>query len=766
MKKAWIYLIGIMVVGLFSTCSKDDNNDDSDSGKIKTENSVFVVRQNIDRGGGTVEVSGSSSPIEGLRISVPENSFDAAREFSISYSKITAHELGTYFHPVSPLIEITNGEGYSDQFMELHIPINSQADHYPMAFYYDKKSGALEALPVIRTGENYIDVAVRHFSLIVVSDIRKGDLIQLGGFHSLFDPRKNGWSFVNYGTYPEANGICAGMSIGAAYYYKNFNGGVNLFSYFDNDQLWFRTEDYWSDDSKGLRFATNIHQIHGIFWSSNNESITGMLDAPEEDRFWNLIYSMFFNNQPQLIYVKNSSIDTAHMIIGFGFTINQNEAKITVYDPNYPGLEGIIEFDMVTKKFRPYTSAANAQALENGDKFNCDKIAYVPLSSVISKDEMDFLWQKVQSGTIGDNLFPPYKVYAVPTNPEFDRVELNTQDNTVTNYIPFDEFNFEVVGLDPSISPKMEEITFQPGTGLERTVPATTVQMIQKDTLIGLYLYAIPQGQQYDKWLGFDYFKIKRQDLWVEPADTIVAVNAELKLVVRHNGSAPPRARYEWDFGDHNELNSTDTFITHKYEEPGDYIVQLVVIDLDNQKQVAEVEARVSVTIWPKIAITLKGMDFTPPSTIKASDGSDIPSISWANKGIATSPAISWNQTQFVVDFQYSLAPAVYTCRIQGTVSSDFKKITYLNAIYTGIAFGGDWNYQTAIVLQNFPLEEYIPGQIIGKTLTGLSAQPKVAQLSWKQTTRDNQGNLHEVNLQSVDWNSNQTELSVFFYNK
>lgn len=751
-----------MIISI-SACS-DDDVPNPDSGKIKTDNSIFVVKKSIPSSGGQLEVTGTQSPLEGLIIDVPNGAFRESKEISISYANITSHELGQYFNPASPLIEITNGGDYSDKFIKLRIPVAQKTGFYRMACYYDKVKGTLEPISIAGSGANYIEVVVRHFSLIVVTETQKDLIVQGGGYVSFFEPTVNGWSFNNYGTYAEPQGICAGMSIGAAYYFKNFNATINLNSYFENNQLWFRTSDLWEDDSKGLRFATAIHQVQEAFWSSNNTSIDTMIKSADEDRFWNLIYSMLVNNQPQLIYLSSSKNDTAHMMIGYAYTINASNATISVYDPNFSGQTRFIEYDLSTKTFKPYLSAANADAVAQGYYSYYDKIAFIPLSSVISDDEMNFLWQKVQSNTIGDVIFPPYKVFAVPQNPGFQKVELNIKDQAKINYIPFDTFDFVVEGIDPAFNLRVESMSFFRGFGLERYNPAQTIYMTNKDTLIGIYLKAPSANDTTKKWLGFNWFKINLSDIWIEPSDTIIGVNSEIQFVARHNGTAPKHAKFEWDFGDKKSDTSNDSMITHKYEDVGDYEVTLKVIDLDNQKEVAKVMSKVTVTIWPRMSITIKGMDTNPPSTIKASDGSDIPSISWANKYIGTAPAISWNKNTFDLDFQYSLFPGTYTCTIHGTMSDDGKKITFLSAIYTGTAFGGDWTYQAAIVLQNFPIEDYLPGQIIGKTLTGKDAESRVTQLSWKQTTLDNQGVPHEISLKSVDWNSNQTELSVFFY--
>lgn len=76
----------------------------------------------------TIRCSRNSNPLEGLSIIIPGNTYGDSKEFSISYANITSHELGSYFNPVSPLIEITNGGFYADKFMKLKIPVSPHPD--------------------------------------------------------------------------------------------------------------------------------------------------------------------------------------------------------------------------------------------------------------------------------------------------------------------------------------------------------------------------------------------------------------------------------------------------------------------------------------------------------------------------------------------------------------------------------------------------------------------------------------------------------------
>lgn len=584
-------ILSIILILLFVGCSKDDNNSISDSGKLKTDHSVFVIKKSIPASGGQLDVLGTQTPLEGLSIIIPGNTYGDSKEFSISYANITSHELGSYFNPVSPLIEITNGGFYADKFMSLKIPVSPHPGYFRMAFYYDKKTGELEGIPIIKSEDSSITVGLRHFSFIVVTEIQKNILIQGTGFHSFFEPVTNGWSFPNYGTYPETGGICAGMSVGAAYYFKNFNASVNLGTFFDNDKLWFATPVFWEDDAKGISFATAIHRSFSVYSNSQNNAFDPILVASEEDRFWSIIYNMLVNNQPQLIYVHAKDSAVAHMIIGYAYEINSNKAKIKVYDPNYPRFENEIKFDLVNKSFIPYASASNAKAIEDGDVYNFNEIALYPLSSAISVEQMDLLWNKVQNNSIGKNLFPSYKIYAVPQDKTFEKIELIADDNGIRNSIPFDEFDFELELLEPVVSAGLESIIYLPGLGPERKNPATSVKMVTRDTLIGIYIKAIPIGQQYEKWLGFDWFKIHLQDVWIgiNPNPISGEPEKEIALSVESKGITASDLKYVWNFGDGTSemIRYNDNTVKHKFSKVGDFKVNVKLYDNKNGKELA-----------------------------------------------------------------------------------------------------------------------------------------------------------------------------------
>ena len=771
----WTVLLSAFSIFFLSACSGDDPSSPNggDSGKITTGEMTAVLDQSVSPGG-TATVSAAGSAVDGLTLEVPAGAYPSSTTVKISYAEITAHDFGPHFHPVTPLISIENGGAFADRPMRLRIPLPDLGGAFPLAFYYDRAAGTLEPIAPVGRSDTWIDVAVRHFSEIVVSAEQIDLLRQGGGFHTLFDPKVNGWPFVNYGSWAEPGGICAGMSIGAAFFYRDFGGSPLLSSFFDNEQYWFRTPKVWQDDAAGIKFCSELQRTYvtaNSFWTqAGGTPFDGFISRSDEDHFWSLCYALLAVNQPQLIYlaVKGDASAPAHAIIAYGYDVDQSEGRIRVYDPNYPGSEGIITFDFGTRAFRPYTSAANTAALEDGDTFAYDQIVFIPLSTLCDMKEIDRIWKKVGAKTIGTGQYPAYELWAVPVdNENLPRVKLLDAAAGKTTYLPYRDFTVEIVPADHSIPFSLTAWVDLPSIGeIEKHDPAgiITVERPTKDNLVGIQVNAKATGKKDFSWAGFHWFKIRLQSLWIEPADTVVGMGQDLKLVARSNGTAPPNARFEWDFGDDKtETVHGDSTVTHAFAEQGEYTVHVSMYDGGGSEAIGSAEATVQVAEFRTMMITLKGMDSTPPSTIKATGGADIPSIIWSNR-LGTAPALTWNKKEFSVEYSYSQSGVDFITRISGRLADDGKSVASLSAITTGTGFGGDYTFNSAATLSAFPVDMLGSSGPMGGELSGPSAQQKIGNLSWRQTSKDAQGNVAVVELVSVDWTSQQTQLSVYFF--
>ncbi|PLX32946.1 MAG: hypothetical protein C0600_01320 [Ignavibacteria bacterium] len=756
-------------------CSEDDGGTGpgGDSGKIVTGESAQVLQGNLGSEGGTVAVTQSDAALNGLELTVPSGAYSSGIQISVHEAQIESHDFGADFDPVSPLIRVDNGGEFAGIPMTLHIPLPDLQGRFPVAFYYDRPAGTLEAITPVGRGEDYLDVAVRHFSEIVVSATQIELLKQGGGFHTLFDPAVNGWSFVNYGTSPEFDGVCGGMSIGAARFHRDFSTSLAIKTHFDNDEYWFRTPKVWQDDANALRYVTELQ--HEFVTSSNIWTLDGKspLDPiwtrSEEDHFWSICYALLVLNQPQFLFlgVKNSDED-GHAIIAYAYEISGNTGTLKVYDPNYPGKEGEITFDLTAKAFRPYTSAVNATALADGDTYAYNEIIFIPLSTLCDAGKLDAIWQKVSDGSIGDNIFPRYEAYAVPVdNEDLPRVKLLDATSGKTTFLPYNKFRVELDMADPTLVTKTIGWVDLPDIKeIEKRDPSgeITLENPGEENLVGIEVDVLPQSGRSHSWAGFQWYKIRMQSLWLEPADTNIAIGQEAELTARNNGTAPPNARFEWDFGDGNtQTVHGDSTVSHPYLEVGSYTVTVSMYDGQSTEALGSAEATVNVTEFLTIAITLQGMSTTPPSTIKATDGADIPSITISNKVGSKEPLV-WNENRFSVDYSYTLYDIDFNTRISGRLAADGKSIETLTAITAGSGYGGDYTYNAAMTVVNFPIENLGPSFPVGGGLTGNTAQPKLPNISWRTTTKDTQGNTTVSELESINWNSDQTKLSVYFY--
>ena len=766
----------LLTVLLLCSCSEDDSTapDGGDSGKITHEDWTQLLDQSIGSGGGSATVSDAASVLNGLSIDVPSGALSGSMSLSIRAADITEHAFGEHFDPVTPLISVDNGEKFTDIPMTMHIPLPDLQGRFPMAFYYNRAAGTLEAIPPVGRGEDYLDVAVRHFSEVVVSATQIKLLRQGGGFHTLFDPQVNGWSFVNYGTSPENEGICGGMSIGAARFYKDFASSPAIRGYYDNDTYWFRTPKIWQDDATGLRYCTELQKrfiTDSKVWTLDGKSpLDPIWLRSEEDHFWSLCYALLVINQPQFLFlgVRNNANAPAHAIIAYAYEINGNTGRILVYDPNYPGKEGVITFDFSAGKFLPYTSAANAGALEDGATFSYNEIIFIPLSTICDTKALDEIWQKVQNGTIGKGVFPAYELYAVPVDDEsLPRVKLLDGATGKTTYLPYRNFRVEIEPVNKTLDYSMVAWVDLPDIGeVEKRDPPgeLAIEKTDRENLVGIQVNATPGSGAEPAWAGFQWFKLRLQSLWIEPADTAIALGQELELVARSNGAAPPQARFEWDFGDGNTKTvNGDSTVTHVYEEAGSYDVTVRLFDGSASSEIGSAFAHVDVAAFRSIGIFLMGMDSQPPSTIKLTGGIDLPSIVIANK-TGNAPSLTWNERSFEVDYTYRVSGVDFNTRISGRVAADSRSFETITAITTGVRDDGSYSTTLAMTVVDFPIQSGGSGLPTGGELRGLAAKPKMPNVTHRQTTTDSNGNTTVTEIESIDWNSDNTRLSVYLY--
>lgn len=605
------------VILLLAGCSKTDNpvTPDNGSDKLKFGTLVDAGSTAIGTAGGTITVSQSGSPINGMQIIIPTNAYPEGRTFSISYAPIESHKFGSDFNPISPLITIENGGGYTDSPMVLRIPAHVGANEFAMAFNFDQATGQLEGLPVVACDTNGVTVMLHHFAFntlapraafgkrtadvpwaqIVLSKI-ENSLLQ-GEITSGFTPGVDDWEFTNYGSFPAMGGICAGMSFTAMYYYDMIKprDHANLWQRYDS----VHTPDMWIDNARGIKLATMAHIDYSTsrpdgesFWMNNFIPIANTW----YDQYRAFAYALRLTHQPQHVYVCGA--DGAHAMVVY--KVNNN--VMSVSDPNIPGnTTRVIIFDPATKRFVPYFTGLTAAS--PGHSFG--QIYYIARAAVVGWDKIGLRWQQFESGTVGnDGCFPAYTLWvkdgsgyelADGLNTDNDTLPIQLRCPTCPDQLP-DSLYFEVYDgagtlLETSGAANTGVVKLDPGKNrfgivvMAKAVRACNGNLL-KENGVG--------------WVDFKWFNVTRAALKIESAthggapflksgklDTTYTLRASLP------DKRPADPRYEWKFGDGSSDITVhgDSTVQHRFVRSGQCTVSVKLLNNATGISVAEATA-------------------------------------------------------------------------------------------------------------------------------------------------------------------------------
>ncbi|MDD5602928.1 MAG: hypothetical protein PHG48_02440, partial [Eubacteriales bacterium] len=401
----------------------------ADAGLLTFGTSVQLEAKQAAAEGSTI-VFDKKDFFEGMTLTVPEGAFSAQTTFKVSATEIEGHNKGEYFKPITPLITVDNGQIFADVPMIVSIPIKVEDDEFALAFYYDKASGRLEAIPFKNITNERIEVITSHFSDIVVSSIKKETLEKMDRSTSAsidtgFEPGKDDWQFANNGSFLSPGGHCAGQSITMAWYYSSQYkalGEPRLFGRFDNNMSATKTAEFWFDDSQGYRFASMAQEL---FSMDKTKTFFDLTDEHEDYTltFNAFAYAMLMTGEPQqmIIYKKEmKKIIEGHAIVAYKI----ENGRIYVADPNYPAQKDRyveaeidefeeIDFDgnetgKVTKflLLNDYSSGSDATAIAEKGVTIYNYFYFAAQSALIDNSVLDSEYKRMLTGNVGDNKFP------------------------------------------------------------------------------------------------------------------------------------------------------------------------------------------------------------------------------------------------------------------------------------------------------------------------------------------------------------------------
>jgi hypothetical protein len=406
-----------------------------DGSGIAAGEPVVAAEASLSEKGGTITIKQEGNPADGLKIEVPAGSYTDMVQFTVSTSEIKTHGYNQNLKLISPIIHVENGGAYSECLMKVTIPCTVPKDSIPLAFYYKPDSADLEFIPVLDYGSNFVTYGVRHFSDTLVGVLDNAFLGEKPYIDTGFTPGTDDFSFVNYGSALAPGGQCAGQSLAAIWYYdhlKQKNG--SLFGLHDNfgkkPEIPFKTPKFQEDDVLAYRLASvaQAEISRPTFKSRAFLQFADALRIKNETTFNELAALMKFTGSPQLlvIYRINAAkqITSCHAIIAYKIDGN----KIYVADPNKPGQKDRY-IEISGGRFKGYSSADNAQALEAGRAVNYNLISLLGKSAMTNYDSLKTMWEELDKRTVGDAYFPAVNVkYATKIQTPDGEKEVDVKD--------------------------------------------------------------------------------------------------------------------------------------------------------------------------------------------------------------------------------------------------------------------------------------------------------------------------------------------------
>ena len=513
MKKSILILFGnILLLIAFisiSSCRSGNNYTVQASAKIITEKEIQVADEVIPVEGGQVSIDQPNSPLDGLIIDIPANAYEDDRNFQITYSPITSYNCGPLIHPLTPLINISNGGEYASDVMSVTIPVQVPAGQFAMAFLYNDKTGRLEGLPLAESEADHVTVMTRNFSnttiersnplgagvkagkdvklsQILVSAVDEKELMK--DHITPFKPAEDNWQFENHGSYIAPGGHCSGQSMGMLWYYseKRVNGSPPLYQRFDNDDNEPKTPHFWRDDVMAYKFCSLL-QSDWSFSEENSEIFNWqkMDDARIMKAF---SYALRVTNEPQFVYIATADNSVAHAIVVYGI----QHGDLLVSDPNFPWRkDSKIPYDQYNGSYGDYSSARIA----SGKSIPFKKFYYLAKTAMVSWENAEQYWKAIADKTIGKGKFPEYSIYA-----------LNEQDE----FVPLDN-NFTVpLGgrLTLSIRCADAETDFKIfGSGGYEIPHQGSSAILQEADLQAVGICVVSAGAK--SWMGFKWYTLK-----------------------------------------------------------------------------------------------------------------------------------------------------------------------------------------------------------------------------------------------------------------
>lgn len=320
---------------------------------------VPVTSKTIDSSGGKIDISGTSTGLDGVSISFAAGSLSASADVGVSYNTgsltISRSKRNTARSSVtsSPILSmrINGGSADFDQPVTITIPY-SDANDLPIPFYVDSEG---MMTPVVVTS---IDETNKTVSFITTHASTwtwiYGFTTDMGIYDSFFRARTDGFQIAaNSSNDASSIGKDFGMTSFAEWYYSELSSAEG--------HLYNRFMNVIGQDAGGADITAQeiiaTRALNTVIQSmSFLEFIAPNITYSDEYTYNEIVSTLALTNRPVSLLldkVDDSGLITAkHYVLAYA--VNTDTGAISIYDTDHPDTEQSITYDTSSKTFLPY----------------------------------------------------------------------------------------------------------------------------------------------------------------------------------------------------------------------------------------------------------------------------------------------------------------------------------------------------------------------------------------------------------------------------
>lgn len=420
----------ILSISVLSACNTGSDNSNNGGGEptIPASTPEPEPTTNITEEGGTIEITDTTSPIFGAKITLDSKALVEAENITLSYedeipAPIDSGGTGLSVVVLSKTLVIER-TGEIDFITRAFVTMPYDAELVPdglvpIVIYWDEMLETYSPIEVvdINSEEGYLTFVTAHASKFIICYVDITAFIEIGATNvSLprvetgFTAENDGFFMKNFGSYLAPSGNCFGMAAFAAWYFKAKDelGEVNLIDKYNQGDQSIYEDDFVKQELISRAYYAADQKGHA-------EAIQKVIDASTEEQkvrqerenALSLIMELAVSGPQTLAIYDQTAKESPEMAYGHVVTVYSYDPATNLfwyYDPNYPKEERALSWT-----YSDGFEEAEDSIFDTERTIKPEYFAYASFNSAYSSDFLMQLYEDAEAG-FNQSIFPPIEI--------------------------------------------------------------------------------------------------------------------------------------------------------------------------------------------------------------------------------------------------------------------------------------------------------------------------------------------------------------------